>query len=175
MIKNQPTRVAIVMGSDSDLEVMNTCVEQLNSFGFNPEVRILSAHRTPIQAAEFAQGAEGQGIRVIIAAAGMAAHLAGALAGRTNLPIIGVPLVSGSLGGMDALLSTVQMPPGVPVASMAVGKAGAKNAALFAIQILALSDKSLNEKLKVFKQDQQEKVLSKDASLRDTTRRSPAN
>ncbi len=175
MIENQPTAVAIVMGSDSDLEVMNSCVEQLNSFGISPEVRILSAHRTPVQAAEFAQGAADKGIKVIIAAAGMAAHLAGALAGRTNLPIIGVPLVSGSLGGMDALLSTVQMPPGVPVASMAVGKAGAKNAALFAIQILSLSDKALNEKLKAFKQGQQEKVLSKDASLRDTNSQHPAD
>ncbi len=153
------------MGSDSDLEVMNACVAQLHSFDINPEVRILSAHRTPIQAAEFAQGASGKGIKVIIAAAGMAAHLAGALAGRTNLPIIGVPLVSGNLGGMDALLSTVQMPPGVPVASMALGKAGAKNAALFAVQILSLSDPSLNDKLTAFKQDQQQKVLDKDAAL----------
>jgi len=165
MTTNHPTEVAIVMGSDSDLEVMNTCVEQLKSFDIKPEVRILSAHRTPIQAAEFAQGAADKGIKVIIAAAGMAAHLAGALAGRTNLPIIGVPLVAGSLGGMDALLSTVQMPPGVPVASMGLGKAGAKNAALFAVQILSLSDRALNEKLKAFKQEQLEKVLNKDASL----------
>ena len=165
MIENQPTAVAIVMGSDSDLEVMNACVEQLKPFGISPEVRILSAHRTPVQAAEFAENAASKGIKVIIAAAGMAAHLAGALAGRTNLPIIGVPLVSGSLGGMDALLSTVQIPPGVPVASMAIGKAGAKNAALFAIQILSLSDTQLNEKLVAFKQDQQSKVLEKDAAL----------
>jgi phosphoribosylaminoimidazole carboxylase PurE protein len=165
MAETHPTPVAIVMGSDSDLEVMNSCVEQLKAFDITPEVRILSAHRTPIQAAEFARGATDKGIKVIIAAAGMAAHLAGALAGRTNLPIIGVPLVSGSLGGMDALLSTVQMPPGVPVASMGLGKAGAKNAALFAVQILAISDASLNDKLKTFKQDQLEKVLSKDASL----------
>ncbi len=165
MTQNSPTPVAIVMGSDSDLEVMNACVEQLKPFGISPEVRILSAHRTPVQAAEFAENAANKGIKVIIAAAGMAAHLAGALAGRTNLPIIGVPLVSGSLGGMDALLSTVQMPPGVPVASMAIGKAGAKNAALFAIQILSLSDTQLNEKLVAFKQDQQSKVLEKHASL----------
>ena len=165
MTQNKPTPVAIVMGSDSDLEVMNACVEQLKPFDISPEVRILSAHRTPIQAAEFAEGASDKGIKVIIAAAGMAAHLAGALAGRTNLPIIGVPLVSGSLGGMDALLSTVQMPPGVPVASMALGKAGAKNAALFAVQILSLSDPQLNEKLIAFKQGQQSKVLEKDAAL----------
>lgn len=165
MADKNPTPIAIVMGSDSDLEVMNACVEQLAPFDIKPEVRILSAHRTPVQAAEFAQNASGKGIKVIIAAAGMAAHLAGALAGRTNLPIIGVPLVSGSLGGMDALLSTVQMPPGVPVASMALGKAGAKNAALFAVQILSLSDTALNAKLTAFKQAQQEKVLGKDAAL----------
>ncbi len=165
MTQNKPTPVAIVMGSDSDLEVMTACVEQLKPFDILPEVRILSAHRTPIQAAEFAEGAANKGIKIIIAAAGMAAHLAGALAGRTNLPIIGVPLVSGSLGGMDALLSTVQMPPGVPVASMALGKAGAKNAALFAVQILALSDPQLNEKLIAFKQGQQSTVLKKDAAL----------
>lgn len=165
MAENQSTEIAIVMGSDSDLEVMSACVEQLKPFDIKPEVRILSAHRTPIQAADFAEGAADKGIKVIIAAAGMAAHLAGALAGRTSLPIIGVPLVSGSLGGMDALLSTVQMPPGVPVASMALGKAGAKNAALFAVQILALSDAALNKKLQAFKKDQQKKVLQKDAAL----------
>lgn len=165
MNQNNNTPIAIVMGSDSDLEVMNACVEQLKPFDITPEVRILSAHRTPVQAAEFAENASDKGIKVIIAAAGMAAHLAGALAGRTNLPIIGVPLVSGSLGGMDALLSTVQMPPGVPVASMALGKAGAKNAALFAVQILALSDIELNDKLKGYKKEQQTKVLAKDAAL----------
>jgi len=165
MTQNNQTPIAIVMGSDSDLEVMNACIEQLRPFDIKPEVRILSAHRTPIQAAKFAEGAAGNGVKIIIAAAGMAAHLAGALAGRTNLPIIGVPLVSGSLGGMDALLSTVQMPPGVPVASMGLGKAGAKNAALFAIQILSLSDEILNAKLTAFKKDQESKVLEKDAAL----------
>jgi phosphoribosylaminoimidazole carboxylase PurE protein len=165
MKKNTSTPIAIVMGSDSDLEVMNACVDQLKCFDITPEVRILSAHRTPVQAAKFAEDAADQGIKLIIAAAGMAAHLAGALAGRTHLPVIGVPLVSGSLGGIDALLSTVQMPPGVPVASMGLGKAGAKNAALFAVQILSLSDSRLNEKLKTFRLDQSNKALEKDAAL----------
>ncbi len=166
MATEKQTTVAVVMGSDSDLKVMKSCVEMLENFDIEPEVRILSAHRTPDAAAEFADSAAGKGIKVIIAAAGMAAHLAGSLAGRTALPIIGVPLDSGQgLGGMDALLSTVQMPPGVPVASMAIGKAGAKNAAVFAAQILALSDDTLKEKVARFRAKQQEKVREKDANL----------
>ena len=145
---------------------MTSCVEQLKAFGIEPTVRILSAHRTPDRAAEFAESAEGKGIKVIVAAAGMAAHLAGALAARTTLPVIGVPLVcEAGLGGIDALLSTVQMPPGVPVATMGVGKAGAKNAAILAVQILALEDKQLREKLTEFRQEQEQKVREKDASL----------
>ncbi|MHC4543804.1 MAG: 5-(carboxyamino)imidazole ribonucleotide mutase [Planctomycetota bacterium] len=129
-------------------------------------MRIISAHRTPQIAADFADNAAQNGIKVIISAAGMAAHLAGALAGRTNLPIIGVPLISSSgLKGVDALLSTIQMPPGVPVAAMAIGKAGAKNAAIFALQILALSDKTLAEKLEDFKKSQEQKVIEKDSTL----------
>ncbi len=158
--------VAIVMGSDSDMGVMQSCIEMLSKFGIEPVVRIISAHRTPQIAAEFADNAAQNGIKVIIAAAGMAAHLAGALAGRTTLPVIGVPLVAtGGLGGIDALLSTVQMPPGVPVAAMATGKAGAKNAAIFAVQILALSDKTLAEKLEDFKKSQEQKVIEKDSAL----------
>lgn len=160
-------KVAVVMGSDSDMGVMQSCIDQLASFDIEPVVRIISAHRTPEIAADFAQNAAQKGIQVIIAAAGMAAHLAGALAARTALPIIGVPLASGAgLGGIDALLSTVQMPPGVPVATMAIGKAGAKNAALFAVQILALSDEKLSEKLAEFKKAQEQKVIEKDAALR---------
>jgi 5-(carboxyamino)imidazole ribonucleotide mutase len=160
-------RVAIVMGSDSDLAVMEICVEQLRKFGVEPVVRIISAHRTPEVAAEFAQKAESNGIRVVIAAAGMAAHLAGALAARTPLPVIGVPMISDpGLGGMDALLSTVQMPPGVPVATMALGKPGAKNAAIFAVQILALSDAELARKLAEFRKEQEQAVRQKDAALR---------
>lgn len=158
--------VAVVMGSDSDLNVMQSCVDQLVSFGVETEVRIISAHRTPEIAADFAQNADQNGIRVIIAAAGMAAHLAGSLAARTALPIIGVPLSSSAgLGGVDALLSTVQMPPGVPVASMGIGKAGAKNAALFAIQILALSDEKISAKLAEFKKAQAKKVIEKDKAI----------
>jgi phosphoribosylaminoimidazole carboxylase PurE protein len=147
------------------MNVMTACVDQLKQFDIDPIVRIVSAHRTPQRAAEFADTAESKGVKVIIAAAGMAAHLAGSLAGRTALPIIGVPLVSGSLGGLDALLSTVQMPPGVPVASVALGEAGAKNAAIFAIQILALSDSALSDKLKQFKLAQAKKVIQKDEAL----------
>ena len=167
MASEKTAPVAVVMGSDSDMKVMESCIEQLRDFGIDPVVRIISAHRTPQIAAEFAETAAGNGIKVIIAAAGMAAHLAGSLAGRTTLPIIGVPLASaGALGGVDALLSTVQMPAGVPVASMAIGKAGAKNAAIFAVQILALADGKLQERLAEFRKAQQRKVIEKDSALR---------
>ena len=166
MVSENSASIAVIMGSDSDLDIMQHCIDQLKEFGIDPIVRILSAHRTPDLAAQFADSAVSSGIKVIIAAAGMAAHLAGSLAGRTPLPVIGVPLVSGSLGGVDALLSTVQMPPGVPVATMAVGKAGAKNAALFAVQILALNDESLGEELASFRELQKQKVISKDATVR---------
>jgi len=166
MVSEKTAPVAVIMGSDSDMEVMQNCIEQLKSFGIEPLVRIISAHRTPQVAAEFAENAAANGVKVIIAAAGMAAHLAGALAAKTALPIIGVPLNAGSLGGMDALLSTVQMPPGVPVATMAIGKAGAKNAAIFAVQILALSDEKLRNKLADFKKTQETKVIKKDSALR---------
>ncbi|MDI6451835.1 5-(carboxyamino)imidazole ribonucleotide mutase [Anaerobaca lacustris] len=166
MVSEKTTPVAVVMGSDSDLNVMESCVEQLRQFGIEPTVRIISAHRTPQVACEFAENAEANGIKVLIAAAGMAAHLAGALAARTSLPIIGVPLVGEpGLGGMDALLSTVQMPPGVPVATVAVGKAGAKNAAILAVQILALQDADLRRKLAEFRSKQEQMVRQKDASL----------
>lgn len=166
MASDKTALVAVVMGSDSDMGVMKGCIDQLRDFGIDPTVRILSAHRTPEMAAEFAQTADKEGIRVIIAAAGMAAHLAGALAGRTTLPVIGVPLISEpGLGGVDALLSTVQMPPGVPVATMAIGKAGAKNAAIFAVQILALTDAKLRDKLSQFREAQQERVIEKDSAV----------
>jgi phosphoribosylaminoimidazole carboxylase PurE protein len=166
MTSEKMSSVAVVMGSDSDMAVMQSCTEMLSKFGIEPVVRIISAHRTPQIAAEFADNAAQNGIKVIIAAAGMAAHLAGSLAGRTTLPVIGVPLVAtGGLGGIDELLSTIQMPPGVPVAAMATGKAGAKNAAIFAVQILALSDKTLAEKLEDFKKSQETKVIEKDSAL----------
>ncbi|MHC4758931.1 MAG: 5-(carboxyamino)imidazole ribonucleotide mutase [Planctomycetota bacterium] len=163
--ENQST-VAVVMGSDSDMDVMENCIEQLQDFGIKPIVRIISAHRTPDIAAEFAEKASENGIKVVIAAAGMAAHLAGALAAKTTLPIIGVPIAAGKgLGGMDALLSTVQMPPGVPVATVAIGKAGAKNAAVLAVQILALNDSKLADKIVEFKDKQRAKVIEKDSKL----------
>jgi phosphoribosylaminoimidazole carboxylase PurE protein len=166
MVSEKNTPVAIVMGSDSDMDVMRSCIEQLESFGIKPLVRIISAHRTPKIAAEFAKNAADNGIRVIIAAAGMAAHLAGAMAAQTSLPIIGVPLSSSAgLWGVDALLSTVQMPPGVPVGTMAIGKAGAKNAAVFAVQILALADEGLRNKLSDFKKAQEKKVIEKDSGI----------
>ncbi len=166
MVSEKTSPVAVVMGSDSDMGVMQNCIEQLGYFGIEPVVRIISAHRTPQIAAEFAQNAVENGIKVIIAAAGMAAHLAGALAAKTTLPVIGVPLDSGSgLGGLDALLSTLQMPPGVPVATVTIGKAGAKNAAILAVQILALADNNLREKLADFKKAQEKKVIEKDSAL----------
>jgi phosphoribosylaminoimidazole carboxylase PurE protein len=166
MAAEKTAPVAVVMGSDSDLSVMQGCVDQLREFGIEPAVRILSAHRTPQAAAEFAQTAEARGVKVVIAAAGMAAHLAGAMAAWTTLPVIGVPLTSeGGLAGLDALLSTVQMPPGVPVATVAIGKAGAKNAAVLAVQFLALGDPALRDKLLEFKKRQEQKVRGKDAGL----------
>jgi phosphoribosylaminoimidazole carboxylase PurE protein len=166
MVSEKTSPVAVIMGSDSDMKVMKSCIEQLGDFGIGPVVRIISAHRTPEIADDFAQNAAEKGIKVIIAAAGMAAHLAGAMAARSSLPVIGVPLDSGAgMGGMDALLSTVQMPPGVPVATMAIGKAGAKNAAVFAVQILALTDAGLSEKLAAFRQQQKQKVIQKDAGI----------
>jgi phosphoribosylaminoimidazole carboxylase PurE protein len=166
MAKDMKSAVAVVMGSDNDMDVVRGCIEQLGEFGIEPVVRIISAHRTPEAAAEFAENAAKDGVKVIIAAAGMAAHLAGALAARTTLPVIGVPLVSSSgLEGIDAFLSTAQMPPGVPVATVALGKAGAKNAAVLAVQILALSDKDLAGKLAEFKKQQAKKVIEKDSAL----------
>jgi phosphoribosylaminoimidazole carboxylase PurE protein len=168
MVSGKNVSVAVLMGSDSDMEVMQSCIEQLGYFGIEPLVRIISAHRTPDVAAEFAKNAAANGIEVIIAGAGMAAHLAGAIAAQTMLPVIAVPLTSSAsaLGGMDALLSTVQMPPGVPVATMAIGKAGAYNAAVFAVQILALKDDALRQKLVEFRKKQAQKVAEKDSAVR---------
>jgi len=166
MTTEKTPQVAVVMGSDSDLKVMESCVEQLREFGVAAEVRIISAHRTPRVAAEFAETAESRGIQVIIAAAGMAAHLAGAMAAWSTLPVIGVPLAAEpGIGGLDALLSTVQMPPGVPVATVGIGKPGAKNAAILAVQILARRDPALRDKLVEFRKDQAQAVQEKDAAL----------
>lgn len=166
MTKAKQSPVAVLMGSDSDLLTMESCIKQLKEFGIDPVVRILSAHRTPAVACEFAANAADNGVKVIIAAAGMAAHLAGAMAAHSQLPIIGVPMqAKEGPCGLDALLSTVQMPPGMPVGTMAIGKAGAKNAAVFALQILALSDEGLAKVLTDFRSNQTEKVLKKDAEL----------
>lgn len=156
-------KVAVIMGSASDLPVVRKAVETLRSFGVPCETHVYSAHRTPAQAAQFAQGARSAGFGAIIAAAGMAAHLAGALAAQTTLPVIGIPLKSNALDGVDALLSTVQMPSGIPVATVAVD--GAVNAALLAVQILAVEDASLAEKLEAHRAAGAEKALAADAEV----------
>ena len=144
--KNIPI-VSVVMGSDSDLPIMQETLNILDAFGIPRELYLTSAHRAPGRTAAFAESAVKRGVKIIIAGAGAAAHLAGVIASQTTLPVIGVPIDAASLSGLDALLSTVQMPGGIPVATMAIGKAGAKNAALMAVRILALSDKILNDKL----------------------------
>jgi len=160
-------RVAIILGSDSDWPVMEVCYVTLQELGVGVQVEILSAHRTPDKLREFVFSADGQGIEVFIAAAGMSAALAGAVASHTARPVIGVPLASGPLQGVDSLLSMVQMPPGVPVATVAIGAAGAKNAALLAVQMLALSDPELAEAVKKFKRIQAETVDRKNQTLRE--------
>lgn len=159
-------RIAVVFGSDSDFPVMEKCVEQLAAFGEKPFVEVMSAHRNPDRVADFARGAEKSGIEVIIAAAGMSNALAGAVAAHTCLPVIGVPLISGAMEGMDALLSTVQMPPGIPVATVSIGEAGAKNAALLAVQIIARHDEALAAKYRDFKAEQAKKVEARNAAVR---------
>lgn len=160
-------QVLIVMGSDSDLPVMDEAAKVLAEFDVPYEIRISSAHRSPQRTAALAADAEGRGIRVIIAAAGMAAHLAGVMASETTLPVIGVPMGGGALNGVDALYSTVQMPGGVPVATMAIGKAGAKNAGIFAAQILALGDERLAAALKAYRERMAEEVAAKDRALQE--------
>jgi 5-(carboxyamino)imidazole ribonucleotide mutase len=151
--------VSVIMGSKSDWETMSAASEMLTEFGVAHECRVVSAHRTPELMAEFAAGAEGRGIEVIIAGAGGAAHLPGMTAAHTTLPVLGVPVESRSLKGLDSLLSIVQMPAGVPVATLAIGTAGAKNAALLAVAILANKRRALREKLKAFRENQKRKVL----------------
>jgi 5-(carboxyamino)imidazole ribonucleotide mutase len=160
--------VLIVMGSDSDLQVMQEGADVLAEFGVSCELRISSAHRSPARTAALADEAAGRGIRIIIAGAGMAAHLAGVIASETVLPVIGVPIGGGALNGVDALYSTVQMPGGIPVATMAIGRAGAKNAAIFAVQILALGDESLTAALKSYREKMADDVAARDQALQDT-------
>lgn len=158
-------KVAVIMGSDSDFPVVKSALTELKKYGVEFECRVMSAHRTPVEAAEFADKAKDNGFGVIICAAGMAAHLAGVIAGHTTLPVIGIPMKSSVLDGMDALLATVMMPPGVPVATVAIN--GAKNAAVLAVQMLALGDEKLSEKLEAEKKAMADGVRTKDAKLQE--------
>lgn len=158
-------KVAVIMGSDSDWGTVKKAVAVLKEYGVETEVHVMSAHRTPTAAAEFAAAAKGNGFGVIIAAAGMAAHLAGVLAAHTTLPVIGIPIKSAALDGMDALLATVMMPKGIPVATVAID--GAANAAYLAIQMLALSDAALSDRLEAAKKEMAEEVARKDQKLQE--------
>ena len=162
---NQTTQVAIIMGSDSDLPIVEAAFPILDSFGITFTKNVMSAHRTPHDVMELIKNSEQNGCKVFIAAAGMAAHLAGAVAAHSTKPVIGIPIESGGMGGIDSLLSTAMMPPGVPVATVAVGKSGAKNSAILAIQILATSNDELQQKLVNFKEDMKNEVLEKNAKL----------
>ncbi len=158
-------KVAVIMGSDSDFPVVKSALTELKKYGVEFECRVMSAHRTPAEASEFASNAKANGFGAIICAAGMAAHLAGVVAGHTTLPVIGIPMKSAALEGMDALLATVMMPPGVPVAT--VGINGAKNAAVLAVQMLAISDEELAQKLADEKQKMADGVRQKDIKLQE--------
>jgi len=157
--------VSVVMGSDSDLPVMTETTKVLEEFGIDFELILTSAHRTPQRTTKFAASAAGRGIKVIVVGAGAAAHLAGVISSQTTLPVIGIPINATALNGLDALLSTVQMPGGIPVATMAIGKAGAKNAALFAARILALEDKELRTKLSAYIKKMAKDVEKKQKNL----------
>ena len=158
-------KVAVIMGSDSDLKVVEKAILTLKDYGVQTEVHVYSAHRTPVQAKEFTAKARDNGIGVIIACAGKAAHLAGAIAANTTLPVIGIPIKASVLDGMDALLSTVQMPAGIPVATVAID--GAENAALLAIQILAVEDKELADKLQKARDEKMAKILAVDKEINE--------
>lgn len=160
---SSPALVGIIMGSDSDLPVMKDAAEILKELGIGSEVKILSAHRTPDQAIEYAKNAEANGLKVIIAGAGGAAHLAGVTAGNTVLPVIGVPISTKALKGIDSLLSTAQMPPGIPVATVAIN--GAKNAGILAVQIIAEGNSDVREKLRTYKKKMEKDVLAKTEKL----------
>lgn len=152
-------QAAIMMGSKSDLCVMEKTAQILKEFGIGYEMKVLSAHRTPQETAAYAESLKGRGVKVVICGAGASAALSGVVAAHTSLPVIGVPIDATPLNGMDALLSTVQMPPGVPVAAMAIGEAGAKNAALLALRILGVHDAAIVKKLEEFKEEQKKKIL----------------
>lgn len=163
--RSQSARVAILMGSDSDLPTMQETAKILEAFGLPYDLHVMSAHRTPERVVRYVREAEKRGLQVLIAAAGMAAHLAGVVAAHTTLPVIGVPMDGGPLHGLDALLSTVQMPGGIPVATVAIGKAGARNAGLLAVQILALGEPALAKLLKEHRARQAAEVAAKDREL----------
>ena len=158
-------KVKILMGSDSDWQAMRAAFDTVKEFGIEADAEVASAHRTPERVIEICQQLERDGFGVVICGAGHAAHLAGVVASKTTLPVIGVPLDSSALQGLDALLSTVQMPPGIPVATVAIGKPGAKNAAILAVEMLAISDPALQEKLKNYRSDMAEKVKEKNKKL----------
>jgi len=159
--------VAVLMGSDSDLPVMQTTLDTLDALKIKWEVKITSAHRTPAATHDYVRGADDRGCKVFIAAAGLAAHLAGAVSAQTIRPVIGVPLDAGSLGGQDSLLSTVQMPGGIPVACVAIGKAGARNAAYLAAQIMGVGDGDIAERLKAEREENARSVQAKDRALQE--------
>lgn len=159
------SRIALLMGSDSDYPRLEAAVKTMRDFGEDPEVRVLSAHRTPKETCDFAEKARERGIKVMLCAAGGAAHLAGVVAAHTTLPVIGIPMDNPPLGGLDALLATAQMPAGVPVACVGVGGGGPVNAALLALRVIATEDEDLARKLEEFRGSQRERVLAKDADL----------
>ncbi len=165
MDKKKDVIVSVVMGSDSDLPIMNEATKILEEFGIPHELYLTSAHRTPERTTLFAKHAPNRGVKIIIVGAGAAAHLAGVIASQTQLPVIGVPIDATALQGLDALLSTVQMPGGIPVATMAIGKAGAKNAALYAVRILALEDKKISAKLSAYIKKMAQDVEKKQETL----------
>lgn len=164
-MKKEGAKISIIMGSDSDLSVMEEAAKVCKEFGVKHEIIISSAHRAPEQTTEFAKGAAARGVKVIIAGAGYSAHLAGVIAAQTILPVIGVPLAASPLQGVDALLAMGQMPAGIPVATVTIGKAGAKNAALLALEIMALSDPEISKRLTKYREDMAAGVVKKDASV----------
>ena len=169
MKKKDAPVVSVVMGSDSDLPIMQETVNILDVFGIPNELYLTSAHRAPQRTTAYAEDAATRGLKIIIAGAGAAAHLAGVIASQTTLPVIGVPIAATSLGGLDAMLSTLQMPGGIPVATMAIGKAGAKNAALMAVRILALTDKTLRKKMDAYIANMAEEIEKKGRSICGTS------
>ena len=165
-------KIGIVMGSDSDLSTMQETFNVLDEFGVKYDVDVVSCHRSPLRAHKYAVSAEKKGYKVIIGGAGGAAHLAGVIAALTPLPVIGVPMLTAGLGGLDSLYSTIQMPGGVPVAAVGIGKAGAQNAALLAIQILSTSDKGLRKKILEYKKKLADKVIQKDKTVKKILKQS---